>query len=165
MLVLIDIVEGGSMDKKTCECCKKGFTPRPTVRNQRYCSTPECQKERKRRWQTHKLADDNDYMENQAAAQRAWCAKNSGYWKEYRKKHPNYAERNRIKQRERNQKRRPPPEVVIAKMDESIPRNIIVSGRYRLVHLCNGQIAKMDEFIVEIGVISRHCGAPLTTGP
>lgn len=150
---------------KTCECCKKWFAPRPTVRNQRYCSTPECQKERKLRWQRRKLAHDNDYRKNQAAAQQAWRAKNSDYWKEYRKKHPDYAERNRIKQRERNKKRRPPPEVVIAKMDESTPRNNIVSGQYRLVPLCNGKIAKMDEFIVEIGVISRHCGVQLTADP
>lgn len=164
MLVLIDIVDGGSMDK-TCERCKKGFTPRPTVRNQRYCSTPECQRERKRRWQRQKLAHDNDYRENQAAAQQAWCAKNGGYWKGYREKHPDYAEKNRIKQRERNRKRRSPPEGVIAKMDESTPRDIIVSGQYRLVPLGNGQIAKMDAFIVEIGVLSRYCGTPLPAGP
>jgi len=50
-------------------------------------------------------------------------------------------------------------------MDESTPQNLIVSGRYRLVPLCNGQIAKMDELIVEIGVLSRHCGEQVPAGP
>jgi hypothetical protein len=43
-------------------------------------------------------------------------------------------------------------------MDELKGKSIITSGRYRLVPLCNLGVAKMDELIVEIGVISRCCG-------
>jgi hypothetical protein len=42
-------------------------------------------------------------------------------------------------------------------MDELTRESVIRSGRYRLVPLCNPEIAKMDEVIVEIGVISRGC--------
>ena len=58
-------------------------------------------------------------------------------------------------QRERNRRRR--SGAGIAKMDELQGETLVPSGRYRLVPLCNGGIAKMDELIVELGVISRGC--------
>jgi hypothetical protein len=141
--------------EKMCACCKRIFIPRPTVHNQQYCSDSECQKMRKRKWQKEKLANDREYRDNQAAAQKEWCSRNKGYWKEYRKRNPGYAERNRILQRERNQRRRSKSQ--IAKMDASGAENIISSGCYRLMPLCNGVIAKMDELIVKIDVISSGC--------
>jgi len=42
-------------------------------------------------------------------------------------------------------------------MDELKQETLIPSGRYRLVPLYNEGIAKMDELIVELGVISRGC--------
>ena len=42
-------------------------------------------------------------------------------------------------------------------MDELKEETLIPSGRYRLVPLGNGGIAKLDELIVELGVISRGC--------
>ena len=143
------------MEEKTCACCKRGFMPRPAVRNHQYCGEAKCQRARKRKWQREKVAKDSAYRGNQAAAQREWCSRNRDYWKEYRRKNPAYAERNRDKQRERNRRKRSGPE--IAKMDASGQENIISPGRYRLVPLGNGVIAKMDELIVEIGVVSRGC--------
>ena len=103
-----------------------------------------------------KLARDSDYRANQAEAQRQWRRRNTDYWKEYRKKNPTYTERNREDQRERNRRRRSGPR--IAKMDELKGETLVPSGRYRLVPLCNVGIAKRDELIVELGVISRGCG-------
>lgn len=141
--------------EKMCACCKRIFIPRPTVRNQQYCSDSECQKMRKRKWQKEKLANDREYRDNQAAAQKEWCSRNKGYWKEYRKRNTGYAERNRILQREHNRRRRSKSQ--IAKMDASGAENIISSGCYCLMPLCNGVIAKMDELIVKIYVISSGC--------
>jgi hypothetical protein len=42
-------------------------------------------------------------------------------------------------------------------MDELKGKSVIRPGRYRLVPICNLGIAKMDELIVEIGVIARGC--------
>ena len=112
--------------EKPCLCCKKRFEPHPAVSYQRYCSAPECQKTRKRKWQKEKLARDSDYRANQAEAQRQWRSRNKDYWKQYRKRNPVYTEKNRNRQQERNRRRR--------------------SG---------SGIAKMDELIVEIGVISE----------
>ena len=58
-------------------------------------------------------------------------------------------------QKERNRRRR--SGAGIAKMDEFKEKTVIRSGRYRLVPLCNPEIAKMDELIVELNVISRGC--------
>jgi hypothetical protein len=142
--------------EKTCLCCKKRFKFHPAVRDQRYCSDPECQKARKRKWQKEKLSNDSDYRANQAEAQRHWRSRNKGYWEAYRKKNPAYTEKNRLGQRERNRRRRSGSR--IAKMDELKGKTLIPSGRYRLVPFCNLGIAKMDELIVELGVISGDCG-------
>jgi hypothetical protein len=139
--------------EKTCACCKRIFVTDPRINNQRYCSRPECQRARKRRWQRERLANDIAYRDNQTAAQKDWCVRNKGYWKEYRRRNPSYTERNRQKQRERNGRRRSK----IAKMDASGQKNLISSGRYRLAPLTGGMIAKMDALIVEIAVVSRGC--------
>jgi len=110
---------------------------------------------RKRKWQKEKLSNDSAYRENQAMAQSDWCSRNKGYWKEYRKRNPAYEEQNRIRQRERNRIKRIKPD--IAKMDAQKGEPLIISGRYRLQPLSNQMIAKMDELIVEIDVISRSC--------
>ena len=142
--------------EKRCLCCKRGFIPHPAVRDQQYCSNAECQKARKRAWQKEKLANDSDYRANQASAQRQWRSRNKGYWREYRRRNPAYTEKNRIGQRERNRRRR--AGAGIAKMDEQKEKPLIPSGRYRLIPFCNEGIAKMDELIVELGVISGNCG-------
>ncbi|MEA3412029.1 MAG: hypothetical protein U9R74_10900, partial [Pseudomonadota bacterium] len=60
------------MGRKRCAACGALFTPCRNVANQQYCSKPECQRERRRRWQREKLKQDPDYQANQAAAQRRW---------------------------------------------------------------------------------------------
>ena len=142
--------------EKTCACCKKRFIAHPAVRDQRYCSDPECQKRRKRNWQKEKLSSDSDYRANQASAQRQWRSRNRDYWRQYRRRNPTYTERNRMGQRERNRGRR--SGAGIAKMDELKGKIVIRSGRYRLVPLCKLGVSKRDELIVEIGVISGGCG-------
>jgi hypothetical protein len=142
--------------EKTCLCCKRRFKAHPAVRDQRYCSDPDCQRTRKRRWQKEKLSRDSDYRANQAEAQRQWRGRNRDYWRQYRRKNPAYTERNRLRQRERNRGRRSGSG--IAKMDELTGESVIRSGRYRLVPFCNPGIAKMDELLVEIAVVSKGCG-------
>jgi len=137
--------------KKRCPHCKRKFLPHPAVLSQRYCGSTDCQRARKRKWQKEKLKGDPDYRENQAAAQKAWRERNRDYWREYRKRNPGYRDQNRLRQRGRNRQRR-----MIAKMDERHAKTFLPSGRYRLVPLY-GKIAKMDELIVEIGVVARRC--------
>ncbi|MBA2307485.1 hypothetical protein H0W26_05105 [Candidatus Dependentiae bacterium] len=135
-----------------CAHCGKSFRRHPAVRNHRYCSVMECQNERKRQWRIEKRGVDDAYRDNQADAQRAWCKRNPGYWAKYRASHPGYAERNRNKQQERDRQRR--GKGVLAKSDALTAKPAVISGRYRLIPLQGGVLAKSDELIVQIGYIS-----------
>lgn len=92
------------MENKQCVACNQPFQPRPQVPGQSYCSAPACQRERRKQWQRRKLQTDPDYQDNQARAQQAWTKRNPDYWLEYRESHPEYVERNRARQLERNAK-------------------------------------------------------------
>lgn len=77
------------MAKKLCAACGKDFTPRPRVRNQSYCSAPECQLERHRRWQQkNKRQNDAKYPEIDAEYRRAWARAHVDYWEKYREENP-----------------------------------------------------------------------------
>ncbi len=142
------------MNVKFCVGCGEAFQLRPQVPQQCYCSAKDCQRTRRRRWQRDKLKHDSDYQDNQARAQQAWCNRNPDYWQEYRKTHPEYAERNRAQQRERNPR---PHNAAIAKMDASIPVVPLPSGIYHLSVIAPSEIAKMDVWIVEITVHACQC--------
>ena len=84
-----------------CAACDEPFTAKKHVPDQRFCSKPACQRERRRRWQRQKLKDDLDYRANQAAAQKRWRENNPDYWRRYRQTHPDYTARNREQQQQR----------------------------------------------------------------
>ena len=71
---------------KECSSCRAQFWARPQSPHQAYCSNPDCQRERRRRWNKDKLQADPDYRANQRSAQQAWHAKNPDYWKSYRRR-------------------------------------------------------------------------------
>ena len=75
------------MMHRRCACCGRPFEPRPQVPEQAYCSAPDCQRARKRRWQQTRLRSDPDYRHNQRDAQRAWLDRNPDYWRSYREAH------------------------------------------------------------------------------
>jgi len=146
------------MDRRRCAACGELFTPRRNVPGQKYCSKPECQRERRRRWQRQKLKEDPDYRANQAAAQRRWRERHPEYWRRYRQSHPVYTERNREQQHQRNRKRGQaatgPSPPSIAKMDVCEAQTGIVSGTYRLIPASGRELAKMDAYLVEMQVLS-----------
>jgi hypothetical protein len=117
-------------------------------------------KETRRKWQKMKLATDEIYKGNQKDAQERWRESHKDYSRNYRDAHPEYAEENRKKQINRNAKRKMLlnlPDFVkseIAKMDVSKSKKVIISGYYRLIPLLPGKIAKMDQFIAKIDIIT-----------
>ena len=147
------------MDTKRCAACEQVFTPRRNVPDQRYCSKPECQRARRRRWQREKRQTDPDYQANQAAAQRRWRERHRGYWRQYRQHHPEYATRNREQQRARNQRRRSAstgPLPAVAKMDAYAAHRPMASGTYRLIPVGEAGIAKRDAYLVQMHVLSER---------
>ena len=141
------------MELRRCEACGKGFRPRAQVPDQGYCGSVGCQRERRRRWQAAKRRDDDDYRDNQRRAQQTWASGRAEYWRDWRRRHPEYVERNRVAARERQRARRGAS--VFAKMDASAAGTGVPSGTYRLVRAVGGMFAKMDAWTVEITVLSK----------
>jgi hypothetical protein len=137
---------------RRCAACEQIFQPRAQVPHQRYCALAACQRERRRCWQQSKLRSDGDYRANQVLAQRAWADGHRDYWREYRARNPDYTDRNRLEQRQRDCGRRT---ARLAKMDASTPTNPIPSGTYRLLAATAGDLAKKDAWTVKITVISK----------
>ena len=133
------------MEPIPCVHCFDLFVPSPRHKNQTHCMKPECRRAKKAAWKRLKLKTDPDFKEDQRISNKKWAENHLGYWKEYRLKHPEKAERNRILQSLRNRKRRSPPGL-IAKVDASKPGKFHMVGRYWLVPL----IAKVDALKVNI---------------
>ena len=99
------------------------------------------------------MKTDPDYRVSQKFSQQTWAANNPGYWKTYRDRHPEKAERKRMLQTIRN-RRRPASkisdDVSIAKMDARINMDFQPVGQFCLVPL----IAKMDATKVNIYTIT-----------
>ena len=146
------------MGTRRCAACAERFTPRRNVPNQQYCSKPDCQRERRRRWQRQKLRQDPDYRANQAAAQQRWRERHLDYWRRYRQSHPDYTARNREQQRQRNRRRAQagagPAPPAIAKMDVYACKKPVASGTYRLTPIDGSGVAKMDAYLVKMQVVS-----------
>ena len=139
------------MGLKRCLACADVFETSSRVPLQNYCNRPECQGERRKLWQKQKRQSDKDYQANQLQCQRRWRETHGDYWQRYRADHPGYVERNREQQRVRNVTRQAS---IIAKMDAIPPISPITSGTYRLSPVEQGEVAKMDAWIVKITLLS-----------
>ena len=78
-------------------------------------------------------ASDADYRDNQAWAQRAWAANHREYWREYRRRHQPYCERNREaagqRQHDRRQASASAAVTEFAKMDACLVEITLISTR------------------------------------
>ena len=139
------------MEPVPCFHCATMFAPRN--RNQYCCSRPKCQGARKTNWQRIKMKTDPDHRTAQKLSNQKWAAKIPGYWKTYRDKNPEKAERNRMLQTIRNRRRsanKKSDDKPIAKMDARINMDFQPVGQFWLVPL----IAKMDATKVNIYTIT-----------
>jgi hypothetical protein len=140
------------MTKKRCRHCHRLFIVSPRNPDQKFCSSNDCQKARKRKWQRKKMRDDPAYRLNQRDAQERWCQKNPAYWKTYRDEHPEYTRQNREKQRSRNHLLRTMAAISrqIAKMDAFSAKEHDISGYYGLISVQDLTFATMDAKVVKI---------------
>ena len=147
--------------ERICKHCGLSLSPRPSVPNQHYCGKIECQRARKRQGQKDRLINDQDYRDNQRAAQKAWRERNPEYMSEYRKNSPKYVEKNRVQQRQRNRSLRksittspPDDSSMIVKMYELHADPVMHSGKFRVVFQKDGMIVKMDELFAHLIPVS-----------
>jgi hypothetical protein len=136
------------MEKSPCVHCGTFFIPRNSKQN--YCSTSDCQRARKAAWQRFKMRTDAEYRSQQNLSRQKCLKNNPYYWRDYRRRNPNKAERNRALQHVRNRGRRCVSQDTIAKMDARNPNHFELVGRFYLVPV----IAKMDVSQVNIYTIS-----------
>jgi hypothetical protein len=140
------------MDRQSrCAHCRRIFTPERRVKEQRYCSRRGCQRARKALWQRQKMAQDPDYRANQRDCQKSWQRAHSDYWRRYRRRRPDYCERNRLLQRHRDQKKHHLQR--LAKMDASEPISFVKPGTYYLIPEVGPGLAKMDALSQKFCVI------------
>ena len=147
------------METRRCAACHKHFHPRPQSPGQEFCSAAECQRERKRRWQKARRAADSDYRDNDVQANRQWRHRHPGYWRAYRRKHPQSVIRNREKQRERERARRlkpPQPSSThhLANEDASSLQFSLETGTYRMIPVTGNLLANEDACLVKIALLS-----------
>ena len=145
------------MEPVVCLNCYEFFLPSPRHKHQRYCMKPACRRAKKAAWKRHKMATDPDFKLDQKLSNQKWAQSNPGYWKDYRKRNPKKAQRNRILQSVRNRRRaqagnieRQADSALIAKVDASIANNFSLVGQFWLVPV----IAKVDALKVNIFEIS-----------
>jgi len=136
------------MEARGCVACGERFYPRPQNKVQQYCSMAACQRARKREWARRKRKSDPDYRGNQHASQQRWSAKNPDYWRDYRRNNPDYTERNRTMQRQRDHASH------LAKLDASTPETPVFSGRFQLIPIDASGLAKMAAWTVNIHPVS-----------
>lgn len=151
-------------DIGVCICCGKRFIRDRRVKGQKYCSNKRCQRLRRALWQRNKMREDADYKDNQKRCQKEWLLKRPGYYKEYRRKHPEKAERNRFLQIGRDARRRKNGlDQLLAKMD-SIGNRLYRrnGGIFKLIPRNNELLAKMDVMTVELIPVQRDMNAQKT---
>lgn len=103
-----------------CQHCGSVVPGNPRFKNkQRYCSKRECQQARMRRWKKEQYTENPAYREKSKESQKGWRQRypSDQYQKKYRESHPEYVNRNRQLQRERNRKRNTEPVSMIVKTD------------------------------------------------
>ena len=122
---------------RECRCL---FIPNPRVKNHRYCNKEYCQRVKRRHRQRKKMKNDPQYQADQRESQQCWIEQNPDYWERYRNKHPEYVKRNRLLQKQRDQKRRSKN---LAKMDALSQKSVVKTGRYYLIP-DTADLAKMD---------------------
>lgn len=140
--------------QKPCACCGLTFEPRPQVPDQAFCSSPACQRARKRQWQRAKLKSDPDYRLNQTAAQRAWTERNPDYWQNYRSTHRDCIRTSQERQRIRDISGQPP---LKAQNAEKMDVSFLPSGLYRITRHPHAPKESHNSWVVEISLLCLQC--------
>jgi hypothetical protein len=94
------------MSARRCRYCQQVFQPAPYHPQQLVCSQSGCQRQRRRDYHRQKIASDPVYRQVCLDSPRKWREAHPGYWKQYRRNHPQQVECNRRQQWRRDQKRR-----------------------------------------------------------
>jgi len=93
-------------EPRRCRYCAENFVPSIFHHAQNVCSSPECQKRRKRDDHRARYCSDSEYRLICRESDRKWRDCHSNYQRNYRQQHPAYVEQNRRAQHRRDRKRK-----------------------------------------------------------
>ena len=127
----------------TCHHCGKLVPRNPRIKKQKFCSSRACQNTRRYTITKARVNKSSEYRCLRRARNKRWRNNYPAheYQKEYRKKHPEYVNRNREGQRERNKKRKSEPSTMIVKTYALSPQPL-QDGIYRGFEVKSGKIVK-----------------------
>lgn len=127
----------------TCQHCGKLEPRNPRIKNQKYCSSGECQNARRCLTNKARALRSFESRSLRQARNARWRDNfpSHQYQKEYREKHPEYVLRNGQLQRERNKRRKKYHCPMIVKTYASLPRPL-QDGVYTTFAVESGKIVK-----------------------
>jgi len=141
-----------------CHHCGKSVPPNPRIKNQKYCSSKECQRARIRSWKKEQYRNNRFYRQKHLESQKVWRKKRPvhQYQREYREKHPEYVKRNRELQRKRTEKRQKSQQIV--PLLKIVNGNAIFTqpsddGTYALMQVNEGKIVNGNAIMVRMQIL------------
>lgn len=147
----------------TCQHCGKVLPRNPRVKNrQKYCSGKACQQARKQKWDKIRYNSDRTYKHKRLSSQKSWRKKypSHAYQRGYRERHPEYENRNRELQRNRNEKRKKSHHEGIGDMivnTDALFTQTGFEGTYALMQVTKeGKIVNTDALMVRMQVLSEQ---------
>ena len=84
--------------KKRCRFCRRWFTPNPRAPHQICCGSSQCRELRKSAADRSWRQNNSGYDKSRAGKKRVW-ASGKGYWRTYRRNHPDYVIRDNRRRR------------------------------------------------------------------
>lgn len=126
-----------------CQNCNCSYQRNPRVKNQKYCSSRSCQNARRNLTNTTRTRKNPGSRLLQQARNKRWrdAYPAHEYQKKYREDHPDYVQRNRELQKERNKKRQKYPGPMIVKTYALSPQPLR-DGVYTGFEVKSGKIVK-----------------------
>lgn len=91
--------------KRRCRYCQSVFAPSIYHPSQQVCSSVGCQRIRRREDRLRRYRSDPTYRQVCLDSNWKWRERNAGYQSRYRQSHPDYVERNRKAQSDRDHRR------------------------------------------------------------
>ena len=138
------------MIERRCRYCDQQFQPSRCHPEQAVCSARVCQQRRRADNRKQKLIADPEYREVCRESARKWRGDHVGYWKQYRATHLQSAEQNRIRQRQRDQRRRLSH---LANNNSALDLKSAAAGVWLLgpvaTDLANNNLAQVHVFILQ----------------
>lgn len=134
-----------------CTSCCVEVAQNPRLKaNQQYCGKVKCQRFRKAAWKRTKCSSSPEFRSDQALSNKKWAHAHPSYWREYRRRNPEKAKRNRELQRIRNRriKSATPRDRCKGRRVNIDPDQLV--GQFWLIPV----IAKVDALKVNIAMIN-----------